>query len=136
MSASASDDSKRQEKLERILQKRTDFVVSKIDLTKKETEMFIPLYREYLEKRMIFINRREKSSPPTTEEEYRQKNDTYINNQLNKAALDRIYYEKFREVLPESKIYLLFQAEEAYKNELIKQIENREKKEEELKQHN
>jgi hypothetical protein len=124
----ADNNNKRQERLERILQKRTDFVISRIDLTPIEKEKFIPLYREYLGKKMTFINRRNRNVTPLSENEYRLKNETFINNQFNKASLDRIYYEKFREILPESKIYLLFQAEEAYKNELLKQIENRGKK--------
>ena len=59
------------------------------------------------------------------EEDYREMNEFYTNEKLNNATLDKVYYEKFRKILTESKIYNMFQAEKSYRHDLIKQVKNR-----------
>jgi len=123
---------KKQERLEELLQERTEFICSKIGLTPEEKVKFIPLYKEYQKKRInlyekdnLFHHGKKKDKKSYTEEYYREMNEFYTNERLNNATLDKIYYEKFREILPESKIYNMFQAERSYRHDLIKQVENR-----------
>jgi len=122
---------RKQERLDELLQERTEYIISKIDLTPEEREKFIPLYKEFQQKRMSmyekdnlhFKKKREKKS--YTEEDYREMNEFYTNEKLNNATLDKIYYEKFREILPESKIFNMFQAEKTYRRDLLKRVENK-----------
>ncbi len=124
---------KKQEKLDELLQRRAEYICSKIGLTPEEKEKFMPLYNEYQEKKMdLFekdnldrLRKRKEKKSSYTEEEYREVNESYINEKLDRSTLDRIYYEKFREILPESKIFNMFQAERLYKHDLIKQVENK-----------
>jgi len=122
----------KQERLNELLQKRTEYICSKIGLTPEEKEKFIPLYNEFQRKRMdlfekddLGLKKREEKKTSFTEQDYRKMNEFYINEKLNKATLDRIYYEKFKEILPESKIFNMFQAERLYRHDLIKQVENK-----------
>jgi hypothetical protein len=123
---------KKQERLDELLQERTEYICSKIGLTPEEKEKFVPLYKEFQQKRMGMYEKdnrfhfkkiNEKKS--YTEEEYREMNEFYTNEKLNNATTDKIYYEKFREIIPESKIYGMFQAEKAYRRDLIKRVENK-----------
>ena len=124
---------KKQERLEELLQKRTEYICSKIGLTPEEKEKFAPLYDEFQEKRMNlfekddlgYLKRKKDKKSSFTEQDYREINESYTNEKLNNATLERIYYEKFREILPESKIFNMFQAERSYRHDLIKQVENK-----------
>lgn len=120
----------RQERFEEILQNRIEYISTKIELTKDEKEKFVPVYKEFQEKRMSSFQKndkgfRQKEIKQYTEDDYQTINEAYINNKLNRATLDRVYYEKFKEFLPESKIHKMFQAEKEYKNELLKQLEKK-----------
>ena len=119
---------KKQERLDELLQERTEYICSKIGLTPEEKEKFVPLYIEFQQKRLSMYEKdfkKKKDIKSYTEEDYREMNEFYTNEKLNNATLDKIYYEKFREILPESKIYNMFQAERAYKHDLIKRVENK-----------
>jgi len=133
LSVSAFGEQKKQEQLDKLLQQRTEFIISKIGLTEEEKEKFIPLYEEFQEKQINLFEKNNrnvannKDEKNYTEEDFRKKNESYFNEKLDRATLDRIYYEKFREILPESKIYNLYKAEKAYKHDLLKQVENKKK---------
>ena len=129
---SSSAEEKKQERLDELLQERTEYISSKIDLTPEEREKFIPLYKEFQQKRMsmyekdnLYHFKKKKEKKSYTEEDYREINEFYTNEKLNNATLDKIYYEKFREILPESKIFNMFQAEKTYRRDLLKRVENR-----------
>jgi len=122
----------RQARLNDLLQKRTEYICSKIGLTAEEKAKFAPLYTEFQQKRMelfqnddLGLRKRREDKSSFTEQDYRAINESYINEKLNKAALDRTYYEKFRAILPESKIFAMFQAERMYRHDLIRQVENK-----------
>ncbi len=129
----AQDD--KQKRMNELLQKRTEYICSKIGLTSEEKEKFVPLYNEFQQKRMelfrkdqLGLKKRKKDKASFTEQDYQEINESYINEKLNKATQDRLYYEKFREILPESKIFAMFQAERLYRQDLMKQVENKGKK--------
>ena len=124
----AQDSKKRQ--IRELVEDRIKYITSQVTLTKEESEKFIPLYREFQEKRVeAFMDasewHKEVDTKAFTEDDFRKKNESYINDRLNKAALDRVYYEKFRKVLPESKIYEILKAEKNYKKVLLKKVENK-----------
>ena len=130
LSVSAFGEHRKQEQMDRLLQQRIEFITSKIELTEEEKEKFVPLYEEFQEKQISSFeknNRREancKEEKNYTEEDFRKKNESYFNEKLERATLDRIYYEKLREILPESKIYNLYKAEKAYRRDLLRQVKN------------
>ena len=124
----AQDGKKKQ--MRAFVEDRIQYITSQVTLTKEESEKFIPLYKEYQEKRIeAFMNdaseQKNVDTKTFTEDDFRKKNESHVNNRLNKAALDRVYYEKFRKVLPESKIYEIINAEKNYKNVLLKKVENK-----------
>jgi len=125
-------DGDKQKRMNELLQKRTEYICSKIGLTPQEKEKFVPLYNEFQQKRMeLFhkddfgLRKRKEDKSSFTEQDYREINESYIDEKLKKASLDRVYYEKFREILPESKIFAMFEAERLYRQVLMKQVENR-----------
>ncbi|MDR1729225.1 MAG: hypothetical protein LBR52_00995 [Prevotellaceae bacterium] len=127
--------SDKQERMNELLQKRTEYISSKIGLTPEENVKFISLYNEFQQKRMelfkkndIGMRKKKENKNSFTEQDYQKINEAYINEKLNKATLDRVYYEKFKEILPESKIFAMFQAERLYRQDLIKQVENKGKR--------
>ncbi len=122
----------KQERMQALLQKRTEYICSKIGLTTEEKAKFVPLYNEFQQKRMelfqkddLGMRKKKENKNSFTEQDYQKINEAYISGKLNKATLDRVYYEKFKEILPESKIFAMLQAERLYRQDLMKQVENK-----------
>ena len=59
-------------------------------------------------------------NPNTTEEEYENIINTYFNVQVQAAALDKEYIEKFRTVLSAKKIYMIYRAEIKFNRNMLK----------------
>lgn len=120
-----------EEKSMEMIEYKTDYVVERIGLTSEEAEKFIPLYKKYtLEKfnssvESPFNDFDYKAKNNLTEEEYRKINDGFVNGRINRALSTKVYYERFREVIPESKIYKMQMAERDFKHELLKQVQKK-----------
>jgi len=130
LSLSAFGEQRKEEQLDKLLQQRIEFIISKIELTEEEKEKFIPLYEEFQGKQVNLFKKSDrkanfKEEKNYTEEDYRKKNESYYNEKLERATLDRVYYERLKIILPESKIYNLNKAERAYKHDLLRQVRNK-----------
>lgn len=95
---------------EQFKQKRAAFLKSELDLTPTEAAQFIPLSEELMEKKYE-LNRfaREKARAirnrnNVSDAEYEVVIDTWINNRVKEALLEKEYYRKFKRVLPMYKL--------------------------------
>lgn len=105
--------------------KKEAYLKEKAGLTDQEAKEFFPLYfqLEDLKKdvnRKAWAKARTGENPNTTEEEYENIIDTYLNVQVQAAALDKEYIEKFRTVLSAKKIYMIYRAEIKFNRNMLK----------------
>lgn len=105
--------------------KKEAYLKEKAGLTDQEAKEFFPLYfqLEDLKKdvnRKAWAKARTGENPNTTEEEYENIIDTYFNVQVQAAALDKEYIEKFRTVLSAKKIYMIYRAEIKFNRNMLK----------------
>ncbi|MCK9156494.1 MAG: hypothetical protein M0P12_10355 [Paludibacteraceae bacterium] len=121
------------DRLDEMIDDKIEYIQNKMGLTPEEAEKFVPLYKKYIEERFLTyekspldnIDIHEKKNKKLSEEEYKKINEKFINGKINKALSTKLYYEKFQEILPESKIYKLYMAERSYKYELLKKVQNK-----------
>ena len=105
--------------------KKEAYLKEKAGLTDQEAKEFFPLYfqLEDLKKDVngkAWAKARTGENPNTTEEEYENIIDTYFNVQVQAAALDKEYIEKFRTVLSAKKIYMIYRAEIKFNRNMLK----------------
>lgn len=107
--------------------KKEAYLKEKAGLTDEEAQAFFPLYFQ-LEDLKKDINgkawkkARKGRKSQTTEEEYKDIVDTFVNVQIQAAALDKEYLEKFKKVLSSQKIYMVFYAEIKFNRNMLKII--------------
>lgn len=105
--------------------KKEAYLKEKAGLTDQEAKEFFPLYfqLEDLKKDVngkAWAKARTGENPNTTEEEYENIINTYFNVQVQAAALDKEYIEKFRTVLSAKKIYMIYRAEIKFNRNMLK----------------
>lgn len=95
---------------EEFKKKRAEFLKRELDLTPTEAARFIPLSEELMEKKFE-LNRlaREKARAirnknNVSDAQYEAVVDTWINNRVKEALLEKEYYQKFKKVLPMFKV--------------------------------
>ena len=121
------------DRLDEMIDDKIEYIQNKVGLTPEEAEKFVPRYKKYIEERfhtyekspLDNIDIHEKKNKKLSEEEYKKINEKFINGKINKALSTKLYYEKFQEIVPESKIYKLYMAERSYKYELLKKVQNK-----------
>lgn len=120
-----------EEKTKAMVEFKSAYILERMDLTQEEAAKFIPIYKKYITER---INTFEecpledfdyKANNKLTEQEYKKINDTFVNGRINRALATKFYYEKFREIIPDSKIYKMQMAEKDFKHELLKRVQNK-----------
>ena len=127
LSSSAWAQMGRGQSAERIKAMRVAFITNELQLTTDESQQFWPLYNEYEQKQKEV----QKKFKPT--KQVLQMNDTELEQQLEKnlqmeeelLALKRTYIGELKEVLPIRKIAMLQRAENRFKEELVKQLRER-----------
>lgn len=119
------------EKLERLNSQKIAFYTQRLQLTSAEAEKFWPVYNEYQRKKNdILLEKRDtdkylrQSYSTLTDKEIEEISDKYI--AFNKAEADLLtaYHEQFKKVLPIKKVIKLYQAENQFKEMLLRQIRN------------
>ena len=120
-----------EEKIQEMVEEKTSYIIERMGLTPEETEKFVPIYKKYITERINtfdnspFENFNYKEEKSMSEEEFKKINDAYVNGKVNRALSAKLYYERFREVIPESKIYKMLIAERDFKRELLKRVQNK-----------
>ena len=104
--------------------KKQAYMAKKANLTQEETEKFFPLYFEFQDKKKE-INKRTWGKAKkgikneTSEIQYEEIIDNYFNEQERIAQLEKEYIEKYREILSNKKIYMLYWAELKFSRNIL-----------------
>ena len=105
--------------------KQQAYMAQKAGLTTEESEKFFPLYFEFQDKKKE-INKdawgtaKKGIKPDTTDQEYKEIIDNFFTDQEAIAKLEREYIEKYRKVLSDKKIYMLYWAEIKFSRNMLK----------------
>lgn len=105
-----------------------EFFTQKACLTDKEAEAFFPLYNELQQKkreinREIRMIMRQEANAETSEEQSLKAIDAKADANIKIANLEKEYLQKFKEVLPASKILKVQNAEEQFNSQILKDIQ-------------
>ena len=126
-SASAQDD--RKEKIEAM---KVSFITQKLDLTSKEAQVFWPLYNELQDKLQAARKAKRKEAKQTrgdidamTDADVEAIIDSEIAAKQLEAELAKEYHTKFKQLLTVKKVAKLYRAEDDFKRELLKQLQNK-----------
>ena len=113
--------------------KKQAYMAKKAGLTKEESEKFFPLYFEFLSKKKE-INKhawniaKQGKAPGTTNEEYEEIIDNFFADQEAIVKLEREYIYKYREVLSDKKIYMIYWAEFKFNRNMMKILQEMDEK--------
>lgn len=105
--------------------KKQAYMAKRANLTQEETEKFFPLYFEFQDKKKE-INKgawgkaKNGIKPETSEEQYEDIIDNFFDEQERIAQLEKEYIKKYREILSNKKIYMLYWAELKFSKNMLK----------------
>ena len=114
--------------------KKQAYMAKRAHLTQEETEKFFPLYFEFQDKKKeinkgAWGNAKEGIKPETTEKQYEEIIDKYFDEQERIAQLEKEYIKKYREILSNKKIYMLYWAEIKFSRNMLKILQEMDDKE-------
>jgi len=120
------------QKRKEIKEMQLKYIINKLQLTDKEKNEFVPIYKNFTVEREKFFTEKHKTmrnfkqnSLNMSDQDLLNLADKFVNIDLQLAQLDKQYNEKFKKVLPPIKIILLYQAENEFKRELIKKMHHK-----------
>jgi hypothetical protein len=127
ISANAQED--RKEKIEAM---KVSFITQRLDLTSKEAQVFWPLYNELQDKLQAARKAKRKEAKQTRgdidampDAEVEAIIDSEIAAKQMEAELAKEYHTKFKQLLTVKKVAKLYRAEDDFKRELLKQLQNK-----------
>jgi len=117
---------------ERLEAYKIAFFTKRLNLTPGEAEKFWPLYNEYQEtKSRIQLERQElnrnfnQNGLNMNDREMTEAGDRLIGLEVREAALAQEFHNKIKTVLTPAKILRLYQAENQYRLQLLKELQER-----------
>ena len=120
------------EKIQELQAQKVGFFTKKLQLTTREAQEFWPVYNDYqVRKNKIIQDRRSttrfyiQNFNNLSEKEIEEITEKFIRLMKEESDLFFTYHEKFKEVLPISKVMKIYIAEEQYKTFLLRQLRNR-----------
>ena len=116
--------------------KKQAYMTEKAGLTEEESENFFPLYFELQDKKkeankQAWEEARKGKDPQTTEQEYETIIDEFFGSQHQLLDLEKGYIEKYRKVLSDKKIYMIYWAEIKFNRNMMKILQEMDNKKEE-----
>jgi hypothetical protein len=112
---------------ERLQAMRVAFITNALQLTPEESQDFWPVYNEY-ETEQKEIRRKYRPGRQTMlmdDQELEQHLENTLRMEEELLQLKRTYFSRLKEVIPIRKIAMLQQAENKFKEEILKQIRQR-----------
>ena len=105
--------------------KQKAFIIEKAGLTKEEAAKFFPVYFELQDKKKALSDKAWKlihkgKNDKTTEAQYAEIMEGVYDTRIAVDQLERTYYEKYKKILSNKKIYLVQRAEMRFHKELLK----------------
>jgi len=115
------------QKMERMQAQKVAFFTNKLNLTVQEAEVFWPVYNEYNDKRQALkkSNSWKGQTQELTDDEANKLLDDILDLKEKDFAIQKEYLYKFKEVLPSQKVVRLYKLERRFKDEIIRNIEDR-----------
>lgn len=120
------------DKKDQIESMRIGFITQKLELTREEAQKFWPVYNEYRdamnkmrEERHDSYKNYKASFETLTDKEYTEYVDNQIIYRQRELDLMKKYHAEFKGVLPIKKVALLYRAEDEFKKNLIKELNER-----------
>lgn len=108
------------------------FFTKRLDLSPREAERFWPLYNDYQKKKVEIQQERAKlnrmlnlEGNEMSEEELIDAGDKLIELQVSETELAVNFHKQFKAVLPPQKVIKLYQSENQYRIQLLKQLQER-----------
>ena len=121
-----------EDKREKIEAMKISFLTQKIDLSSKEAQVFWPIYNDYSDKLQALRKQKRKEQKSTrndidamSDADVEQLIDTEIQLKIQEAELAKEYHSKYKQVIGAKKVAKLYRAEEDFKRELLKQLQNK-----------
>ena len=105
--------------------KQKAYITEKAGLTAEEAAKFFPIYFELQDRKKALNDDawkllRQGKEENTTEEQYNEIMEGVYEARIAAARLDKTYYERFKKVLPNKKIYLVQRSEVRFNRDLLK----------------
>ena len=117
---------------ERLNAYKIAFFTRRLNLTPQEAEKFWPVYNEFqdaknkIQLERIEINRNfNMNELNMTEMEMREAGDRLVDLEVREAEMVMEFHNKIRDILPPVKVLRLYQAENQYKQQLLKELQER-----------
>ena len=105
---------------------KRDYITEKLQLTKAEADNFFPIYKEFMEKRKEIrksLHRELKNTKNSnTDADSRESMTRIMAQEQSLLNLQKEYYEKFKKVIPERKIFQLIDIEKEFKKMLLNKL--------------
>jgi hypothetical protein len=118
--------------LERLNAYKIGFITKRLNLTSQEAEKFWPIYNDFQDKKnkiqleRIEINRNfNQNELNMSDREMSEAAERIVNLEMREAELAREFHDKIKTVLSPVKILRLYQAENQYRIQLLKELQER-----------
>jgi hypothetical protein len=111
----------------RVEARRAAFLSERLQLTPAEAQVFFPLFNEYIAKLKV-IREQSKIEKPVedlNDAEAEKAIAAQFDVETRIIDLKKEYYQKFKKVLSAKRIALLYEAQQEFKGELLKELQNR-----------
>lgn len=113
--------------------KKQAYLTEKAGLTEEEARNFFPLYFELQNKKKESNKTTWKKAgkgmkQETSETEYKEIIDGFLEGQQLNLDLEKEYIEKYRKMLPDKKIYMIYRAEIKFNRNMLKILQEMEDK--------
>lgn len=115
--------------IEQVEAEKIAFFTKYLELTPDQAKEFWPVYDDFQNRRVLIIQERQnltryfgQNSANMDEKEAGEIADRYIGLQVQETALAQEYHDKFKKVLPASGVMLLYQAENEFRNQLLRRL--------------
>ena len=123
----------REEIMESVQSQKISFFTRYIGFTPQEAQLFWPIYNEYIDKLQKVENKRRRLLSILTSDQLMTMDDktvktnldAYVQCDTEKGQLNAEYHKKFSGVLNPKKIVRLYQAEEQFTRDLLRQLQGR-----------
>jgi len=117
---------------ERLNSYKIAFLTNRLKLTPSEAEKFWPVYNEFQEKRLEIQQERVKlnmmfnqEGSSMTDEQLIELGDKLIELEVAETELSMKFHQALKGILPPVKIIRLYQAENQYRQQLLKELQER-----------